>query len=60
MAGQVDDGELRRVGAWKQRDIAKQKIEKGCVLVLYGDWITNQYSNMHGLKGCNNTIISGY
>ena len=27
MVGHVDDGELRRVGAQKQRDIAKQKIE---------------------------------
>ena len=33
-AGQVDDGELRRVGARKQRGIARQKIETGCVLVF--------------------------
>ena len=34
MAGQVDDGELRRVGARKQRGIAKQKREEGCALVF--------------------------
>ena len=34
MAGQVDDGELRRVGTRKPRGIAKQKIEMGCVLVF--------------------------
>ena len=34
VAGQVDDGELRHVGARKQRGIAKQKIETGCVLVF--------------------------
>ena len=34
MAGQVDDGELRRVGTRKQRGIVKQKIETGCVLVF--------------------------
>ena len=44
MVGQVDDGKLRRVGTRKQRSIAKQKIETGCVLVLQGDRVTNQYS----------------
>ena len=34
VVGQVDDGELRRVGTRKQRGIAKQKIETGCVLVF--------------------------
>ena len=44
MVGQVDDGELRHVGIGKQRGIAKQNIETGCVLVLHGDRVTNQYS----------------
>ena len=34
MAAQVDDGELRRMGTRKQRGIAKQKVETGCVLAF--------------------------
>ena len=44
MVGQVDDGELRHVGTRKQRGIAKQKIYTGCVSVLHGDRVTDQYS----------------
>ena len=44
MVGQVDDGELRRLGTRKQRGIVKQKIETSCVLVLHGDRVTNQCS----------------
>ena len=50
MAGQVDDGELRRVGTGKQQGIAKQKIETGRVLVFARreDHISVQY--VRGLK----------
>ena len=38
------DGDPQGGGPRKQRGIAKQKIETGCVLVVFCDRITNQYS----------------
>ena len=48
MVGQVDDGELWHMGTRKQRGIAKQKIETGCVgktthqLAGLTGWLTTQ------------------
>ena len=50
MVGQVDDGELRRVGARKQRGIAKQKIETGCVLVFARRWGLQSVQYIRGFK----------
>ena len=53
MVGQVDDGELRRVGARKQRGIAKQKIETGCVLVFARRW---GHQSVQYIRGLNRTV----
>ena len=50
MAGQVDDGELRRVGTRKQRGIAKRKIETGCVLVFARRQDHQSVQYIRGLK----------
>ena len=62
MAGQVDDGELRRVGTRNPRSIAKQKVETGCVLVKWmvtGSTISTVYSRIKYIWLMNNKII-GY
>ena len=33
----------------KQRGITKQKMEKGCALVVHGDRVNNQYSGIREL-----------
>ena len=60
VVGQVDDGELRRVGARKQSGIAGQKGD-GCVLAfLHGDRFTNRFRMVEVVwLVTNNSIISG-
>ena len=58
VVGQVDDVELRRVGARKQGAIARQKGDVVCQY-LRGDGFTNQYSMWLKLYGIFSKILTG-